>query len=239
VNESPSSKTVGLTGQGISTSTGRVSMSTTAFLSGIYTLAAERFAKLAADLDDETRFNAADQFQRNRIATELQETSLASVIMASLAVEAMINELFLEHRLFGRPPAGLSEEIARALSTAFTSEIEWAPPLVKCQIALAIARRRRMEFGKGIGQEMDLLIKLRNVLLHHKPVTVVHGFPADESNDQIERRLAKKFPLAKIFGSTAPFRWSGCLGSGCAEWASKTSKAFQQGFVKQLGDASQ
>lgn len=187
-------------------------------------------------LDDEVVFNAADIDERGRMATELQETSLAVVIIASSAVEAMINELFLEHQLFGKPRMnGLPDDVSKAFSAAFTAEIEWSPPLVKCQIALAIAGKRRMDFGQGVGQEMNLLIKLRNALVHHRPVTVVHGNPASESADIIERQLANRFPRAKIFGNTAPFRWSGCLGAGCAEWATKTSKGFQEEFFNQLG----
>ena len=236
----PSSKTVALSGQMIATSSGRASISTTAMASMIYNQGAERFSKVAKTLDDESVFNAAGEVERNRIATELQETSLAAVIMASLAVEAAVNELFLDHELFGRSIwfKGIPDDVAKALSGAFDTEVDTYPTMVKCQIALAIAGKSRLDFGRGAAQEMRLLIELRNALVHHRPVTVAHGNPPHESKDLVERQLAKRFSLAKIFGNTAPFRWRGCLGAGCAEWATKTSKGFQKEFFDQLGAIS-
>jgi hypothetical protein len=203
----------------------------------MYIEAARRFSERATLLDDPAIFAALDKSGKHIRESELVDSVLAAVLTANSAVEAVINELFVERVLFpGNSPwfKGVPDDVGRAFADAWKNGVERYELVTKCQIATAIAGKKRLDFGAGSAQEMELLIGLRNALVHHKPISLEHGKKPHESDDSLERRLNGHFELSRIC-PTHTFRWFRCLGAGCARWAYATATAFQRDFFAHLG----
>ena len=208
------------------------------YASLLYAGSAQRISRQAQELDDPETWGAADADGRARIEAELLDAALGAVTTANFAVEATVNELYLDASLFpnGGMFKGLTQDIRQALFDSWRHGAEWQSVVTKCQIAAAICGKPRIEFGRGIGQQMDKLIKLRNSLVHHKPVPIEGRGPRHESDDDIERLLNHSFERARIWdGRGVQFRWNGCLGGPCARWALEVSTGFMREFFGQLG----
>jgi len=214
-----------------------VRMSTVTSASIIYFDAARRFSERAVVLDDPVIFDALDRNGQEARAGELVDSTLAAVLTANSAIEAVINELFVERALFPASSPwfkGLPDDVGKAFADAWENGVERYEVVTKCQIAAAIAGKKRIDFGAGAPQRMTLLINLRNALVHHKPISLEGGKEPHESDDAIERKLNGQFVLSRIC-PTHTFRWRGCLGAGCANWAYETATAFQRDFFAHLG----
>lgn len=220
-------------------SVGSAQMSITTSASIMFIEAARRFAARAAVLDDPAIHNGLENLAKQARASELVDTVLAAILTASSAVEAIVNELYVERALFPNNTSpwfkGLPDDVARAFADAWRNGVKRNDIVTKCQIATAIAGKKRIDFGGGAAQQMQLLIDHRNALVHHKPVTVGHVTDPSESADAIERKLHRQFELSRICDASYTFRWHRCLGAGCARWAHETAEAFQRDFFARLG----
>jgi hypothetical protein len=219
-----------LTGQPV-----RVSITFSASI--MHMSAARRFAERAEFLDDPSRYPGLTDEQKQPATAELMDAALAAVLTANAAIEARINEFFLEYSLFpdgGVWFSGFSKDIGRALRDAWKGA-ERYDLVTKCHIASAIFGKARLDFGGGSAQHMALLVYLRNELIHHKPIMVEHGRRAHESDDTMERKLHDRFAHSRIAPAAVSFRWNGCLGAGCARWAVATAESFQDDFFRSLG----
>jgi hypothetical protein len=205
--------------------------------SNMYIEAARRFSERATVFDDPAMFDTLDKSGKHLRESELVDSVLAAVLTANSAVEAVVNELFVEQALFpGNSPwfKGLSDDVGKAFADAWKNGVERYELVTKCQIATAIAGKERLDFGAGSAQRLQRLIDLRNALIHHKPVALEHGKRPHESDDALERKLNGQFELSRIC-PTHTFRWYGCLGAGCAKWAYETATAFERDFFAHLG----
>ena len=130
---------------------------------------------------------------------------------------------------------GIPGDVSRSLFDAWEHGAERYEVVTKCQLATALAGKRRLNFGGSSFQQLTHLIALRNALVHHKRAVVEHGKPSAESDDDIERRICTSFPRSRLCDESYPFRWNGCMGAGCAQWAYKTAVAFERDFFGHLG----
>lgn len=204
----------------------------------VFSHAAVRFACSADRLDDLAAFDAADKPTQDRISGELTDAALAAVLTSYLAIEARINELFMEFSIFPDKAhwfPGLDRGVASRLGIAWNAGAIKLNPIEKADMALVIAARSPLDWGSGSPQQFALLHSLRNDLVHHKPIRVQHGEPSAESDDRLERKLHQQFPTARIWTNKgATFRWGGCLGAGCAQWALRTSTDFVDAFASAM-----
>jgi len=206
----------------------------------MYIDAARRFAESAERLDNCDQFDALDSPGKELRASQLVDAALAAVLTANSAVEAMVNDLFVERILFPAANSGpwfkgLSKDVTAAFADSWNGGTEWRNLVTKCHIAADIAGKPRMNFGSGYAQRMTLLIDLRNTLIHHKPISVEHGLEPLKSNDALERSLHQQFERSRICDNSYTFRWYGCLGAGCARWAHETTAGFIREFFKHFG----
>jgi hypothetical protein len=160
-------------------------------------------------------------------------------IFAAVAFrEATINELFAgtaDERAVG-PVEHLPSD-ARALmrnlwrcesfsQSAFTKN--------KFQVALDLSGKEQFIARHPSYQDFDLLIKLRDRLIHFKPEWIAAGQLATQSDlHEVEKRLRRKFPLNPLLPEPTaehPFYPDKCLSHGCAEWVVKSSLAFTNEF---------
>lgn len=232
-DDKPQDVTLELRGQVISSSIGSVRISTSASGGMMFMTAARRLAASAVRLDDSAIAARLDSLAFEEHAGELMAASLAATLTAYLSIEGAVNDLLLAHSLgYVGNFKGLDPKIAQAFTDAWDEGAWKLNALKKANRAAEIAGAGRIDFGKGWAQKAVWLDHLRDELVHHKPLIVEHGKPVSESDDTLERTLGREFARATLWTppETAPFRWAGCLGAGCAIWAC----AVADGFIRQV-----
>lgn len=212
-------------------------VSTTACASIIYNDASSRFAEEAVTLDNVDAISGLDSKAYGDRLSALTHASLASVVIAHFAVEAFANELYLDWDLFGHPHyfRGIPDAVSRQLSAEWRAGAKFLSLREKFEKALVIAEKPEIKFGGGIPQQLVYLDLLRDELVHHKPLQVEISAAARPPIDPLERQLMYSFRRTNIAKAGTPYRWAGCLGSGCAQWAVNTSRGFQQLFRSAVG----
>lgn len=220
----------------MATVSARISSSASGYM--IFTAAAKRHARRARELDNIELAPPNVDAAFVALAGDLIDTSLAAVLAASSSMEATTNELFLAHRLgLSGQVRGLDPKIAATLSNAWNTGVEKLGVIEKAGLVSVLSGRGPLDVGANPMQAGSHLISLRNELVHHKPKWIEHGRPSTDSPDRLERSLSSLFPKAAIWGNRGvAFRWNGCLGAGCAEWAAATSEAFNH-MVYELAGA--
>ena len=156
---------------------------------------------------------------------------VAACILSAVAfLESSINEFYLEavdgggEALKGLPPPTF------ALLAQFWLEIEQSAILHKYQTALLLGGVEKFERGAGLYQDAESAVKLRNALVHYKPEW------DDEQgiHQNLERRLAGRFPVSPFASTGALWFPHVCLGSGCAHWLVETVSQFSNEFCSRL-----
>ena len=158
---------------------------------------------------------------------------VVGAIMTSVAsVEANINEFYLDAKdnllgaILTASPQVLLAELWKVAGEKKFSILE------KYQIALAAIEKSKFDTSIGPYQDMDLLINLRNMLVHFKP---------EWDNDQkmhrkIELSLQGKFKLNPFWSKDDPIFFPfKCLSYGCANWAVRSSMNFILQFFSLIG----
>lgn len=153
-----------------------------------------------------------------------------AILFAIAALEASINEFHLE-ALDGNKNtlSGLNDSQLSALANQWVT-VEPLPVLEKYQEVLKSVGQKEFDRGRNPFQDTDLLIYLRNALIHYKPEW------DDEAkvHQKIESCLHKKFSLNTLSNSKSLWFPHQCLGAGCAKWSVDTIESFMSEFCKVL-----
>lgn len=158
---------------------------------------------------------------------------VVGAIMTSVAsVEARINEFYLD------ATDNLLGSILDTGSQALLAEL-WKvvdekrfPILQKYQIALAAIERSKFDTSTRPYQDVDLLIDLRNMLVHFKP----EWDNDQKKHRQIEEKLKGRFELNPFWPKDGPIFFPfKCLSHGCASWAVRSSMNFILKFFALIG----
>ena len=166
----------------------------------------------------------------------------ASILSSVFFLEAAINELFAD-------TIESYSEIAKKLNPTtihlMTEMWKLGVPrtanykiLQKYQIALALAQKQIFDLGAPPCQDINLLVKLRNDLVHFEPEWVKNPASDDFEHDDIQRyekMLKGKFSINPLTGQGNAFYPDKCLGHGCAEWAVNSSIKFAEAFFSRMG----
>lgn len=154
-----------------------------------------------------------------------------AIISAVAALEASINELFLE--ACDRNPhtlTGLSPAVVDRLADEW-QELERTPILTKYQIALQVAGKSCFDKGAQPFQDTASLMELRHALVHYKP----EWDDEREDHENLEVRLSGRFDLNSLAGDSSLWFPHRCLGAGCARWSEETARLFLREFCLRLG----
>lgn len=186
-----------------------------------------------------------------KLLLQKHQSFIISTLLSSVAfMEASINELYYvasdEVLEIGRMPV----EYRNRLSAMWRVEkfSKSARILEKYQIALKLLGKEEFKKGYDPYQSAQLLIDLRNALVHYVPVTTVIRLDHNKvGNSELEKKLKNKFktnpfvPKFPVFPANQPERrfdypfFPGrCLGYGCAKWASERSLSFVNEFFTRL-----
>lgn len=221
--------------------------SSRAYLSIGHLKNAAHFTRLTGEIERRERFVRGAIKPHDAFA-------MGAVLSSGAFVEAAVNEVYADAaddshpwevmRMIGEGYAErMPEELRTALSGLWNTRT-WrmrTPTLEKYQVALGFAGAQRFDAGAAPYQDVKLLTKLRNALVHFEPSSHHEGI---SEPTRLERSLTGKFPLNPLVaypeGSrpddpVVPFLPNRCLGHGCALWSLRSSVAFTREFFDRIG----
>jgi hypothetical protein len=171
-----------------------------------------------------------------------QSYVIGAIWMASGFLEAYINELFSDAaedcREFLNP---LEKEVIDLLGRMWKRGIPRTaryPILEKYEVFLDLAHKKAFDRGVAPYQDVQVMIDLRNALMHYEPEWMPDGGTAPlQPTDvhKLEKRLKGKFKINPLTGAGNPFYPDKCLGHGCAKWCVESSMSLVDGFCETLG----
>lgn len=204
--------------------------------------AAAMFARLSADIEKSVGDDYLASFGRQR---ENEAHAMASIFAATAFLETTINELFADAAdKYECEIKKADLNVAELMAGMWKLDIPRTasfPIIRKYQVALALAKKELFDAGTSVYQNADLLITLRNYLIHAEPETVTWFTIGDiEAHKPTSRKLAEglkgKFPISKLMqGFGNPFFPDKVFGHGCAKWAVESSVKFTDEFFSKMG----
>lgn len=196
---------------------------------------ARHLSRLVGEIErapsDQTRFDA-----------QHRAYVISSIVASCGFLEAVINELYQGafDELYADPSrpyadphiAPLAKETRRSMAVFWEHGGERRSPLDKYQALLEFTGHPPLDKGSQPYQDANLLVDLRNLIVHFQPKTL----PALKGPPKIENQLKGKFPDNQLAAGSGSTWWPDhCLGYGCTEWAHTTARAFADHVVKQAG----
>lgn len=208
------------------------SVSMRSYLSSHHLWAAHHFAELAGKIETEHKGKSAFNIEHRAY--------VMNAILSSVSfLETCINEIFQDasdgQSSYIQP---LNENTQQLLGTYWKSVMKEnrrdnLSILAKYEAALNLDKKDQFTKGENLYQNVDLVIKLRNELIHFKPSTL-SSHDVDENN--FKNKLKGKFSLNVLMENSGnPFFPDKCLGYGCAKWAVEACKDFTNAFFSKLG----
>ncbi|HIK10119.1 MAG TPA: hypothetical protein IGS52_07610 [Oscillatoriaceae cyanobacterium M33_DOE_052] len=183
--------------------------------------------------------------------------AMASVVYTVMFVEAYINELFcrarfeVKNKFFGNLDSNIVSRLANFWEIDMKTPTQEKPRnyrildalkpniLDKYQLALlTVSDKKLFDRGEYLYQRIEILINLRNAIVHYKPEPWGDDIEKSEesSREKVRKNLEGKFkenPFAE--GVQNPFFPDKCFGYGCAKWAVNSSVEFIEEFSKKMG----
>lgn len=175
-----------------------------------------------------------------------QANVIASIFATVAFLEANINEIFTDSydTMKGKPAndgKNIPESLINQLGSMWQLDVPKAAKysiLQKYQIALATINKPLYDKGTNPYQDVDLLVKLRNTLMHPEPESVVSKSSSDvipATEQKFFKMLGSKFALNPLTGEGNPFYPDKCLSYGCCKWGIESSLAFTDEFCARTG----
>lgn len=210
-------------------SAGSMHVSMRAYLSSHHLWAAKHFRELT-----ELREKAISR--KPVFDIEHRSYATGSILFSVAFLEAAINEFyqdsFDQHDSYLKP---LEQDSKQRLSYLWrlTEENNKSPfsILEKYQLALVTCGKQQLSVGDRPYQDVALVIKLRNELVHYKPKSL-----GAHRSHKLEKQLRGKFAENQLMStSNNPYFPDKCLGAGCAGWAVKAVEDFANEFFASCG----
>jgi len=198
----------------------------------------------SVQLDPDPSFSDAVKLHYQTEQSRLIQLAASTVIMTVAGWEADMNErlqICADPRLgtISATQDSLTPEARREWAKLWRAEMKRElnlNPLEKTLKALELAGLESLPLGQGSAQDFALLLRLRDALVHAKPVYRRHGRSVPQKDkDPLEAALCKKFPPSKLAHHGEPYLWRHCLGAGCAVWAVQTVTALHNDVNKRMG----
>jgi hypothetical protein len=203
-----------------------VVISMRSYFSSAYLWSAEHHTRRAQDIED-----AGSGV--SRFAMRHRAYVLDAVTDAAAFVEAAVNEVLQDVAdSHGSYVANLGEAAHSSLAKYWAGSSE-AKTLDKYDAVLAALGHAKLNRGGEPTQGMQILIRLRNHLIHYKPSDRSSSFPPG----QLEQQLTSRgfIDNALMTGSGNAWFPDHAFGAGCARWACDTARAFVDDWCRSLG----
>lgn len=165
---------------------------------------------------------------------------ISAIFSAVSFLEAAINELFMDaYNNCTGIVRDLSSDITNELSQMWELGIPRTASyniIQKYQIALALAKKEKINIGIKPAQDINSLIKLRNALVHYEPEwIIIEDGNKINATQKFEQLLRNRFELNPFTGEKNPFFPDKCLSLGCIEWALDSIIRFCDIFFVTMG----
>jgi hypothetical protein len=148
----------------------------------------------------------------------------ASVLLTVAALESYVNELFADHET--NFPGIRTDVLVKLWESHELKSI-----LDKYDLALLLCQAGSLDRGISPTQDVTLLIRLRNALIHFKP----EWFNEQQEHAKLSSQLTDRFLPSAFFSISEPIfprRWA---THGCTAWAIKSAISFVETFEVQAG----
>jgi hypothetical protein len=245
-SEEPQNKIEHVEALSMSAALGSLTISHRAYLSEYHIQTAAYFARQSAKMESAHRGQSWRELHESGAFAEHRAYVTGAVFAAVAFLEAMINELFADTA--DENTAGPVKQLpsdARALMRNMWRYRSFrnGSTLNKFQTALDLTGKEQLNTGQQPYQDVHLLIRLRNRLIHFEPEWIAAGQPATQSEQhEVEQELLTKFPFNPLMPPEPteehPFYPDKCLSHGCAKWAVTSSLAFADEFHTLMGISS-
>ncbi|CCF82821.1 hypothetical protein [Nitrolancea hollandica] len=206
-------------------------LSTRTSLSLTHIRAAAMSARLVHRIETHPQVNelshGSPEFQ-TRIAEQRAHT-VVSVIEATAFLEATINQFLADVADGVKHYAGMNTDAHNQITSYWNNGDNRDDILEKFQNALNLLEKSRFDKGACPYQDTRGLVKLKNHLVHYKPIWV----SGDELHNVEELLRSKRFPLNPLVpnNNCYPER---LLHHACAKWAIETSIKFVDAFYAKI-----
>jgi hypothetical protein len=159
---------------------------------------------------------------------------MMSIIASATFIESFVNEVFEDLATGqGKVPGRydtISPRAQQIIKQYWQVQGDRDRTLWKYQMLLIACDSPTMDAGSAPYQDAQLLLELRNKLIHYRPETLF----ADEDY-KLQQKLRGKFvDCVLLSGSGNPWWPDHCLGFGCAEWAERSVLALTDHVVDAL-----
>jgi hypothetical protein len=203
--------------------------STRPYISGQHLWTAMYNAKLCQQIERESPFDSAGYRAHQAHAT-------AAIFFAVAYLEASINEFYADafDAPHGRRLQPVSREGKAAVAGFWTATKTGRniSVLDKHQMALLLCGKEAMNQGTNPFQDANLLIQLRNALVHFRPAWREVG-AMEKLDEQLEARFKPNGLIAENDGRAwIPHR---AAGAGGAVWACETARSFAKEWCERMG----
>ena len=202
------------------------------YLSSQLLWVAEDEARRAAEIEE----GWVDDGSGSAFSIRHRGSVLSSIVMSAMFLEATVNELYQDaHDDYTHEDAyvtPLDERTRRMMKEAWaTTQGRGLTTLDKYQLILACAGGAPLDRGAQPFQDAQLVVQLRNVLVHYQPEIIF----VDDTH-RLEEKLRGKFPENSLMARSGNPWWpSKCLGAGAAMWAARSACAFADRVMADLG----
>jgi hypothetical protein len=195
------------------------------------------FARLAAKIE-----KAYSGVFSDELIAEHRGYVTATIFAAVSFLEATINELFADAQEPDHGQLkGLDPAVVSLMADMWKRQIPRTARyrvLEKFDIALVLARKEPFNPGVPPYQDVLLLVRLRNSLVHYEPEWMPAGLNPmydNEADKDLAKGLRGRFPTSPLMSEGSPFYPNRCLSHGCAKWAVESSITFADSFFVKLG----
>lgn len=179
-------------------------------------MAASRSSRQCREIQDANRGLPFGPFFDDQIAC------VSSTVMLSVAsIEANINEHIEDADI-------LFPELSAGARRTFCDLVSQLPILEKYECVLAIKELPSFDRGASPYQDVDLLIAIRNELVHFHP----EWHDRQNRHAKLGKRILYRFELSPFIADESavifPLRY---IGHGCTKWAVDSALAFMEQFA--------
>jgi hypothetical protein len=182
-------------------------------------MAAARFSRQCHKIEADHQGQTIDYF-----FNEIITCCSATIILSVASIEANINEIFFDS-------ANFPEHTEQVVRKKF-QEIDKGQILEKYQEALRMRKVKEFEKGKDLEyQHAQVLINLRNALVHFKP----EWENAQNKHEKIGDALRGKFKFSPFFSKYEPIFPKRFISHGCCKWSVETALNLIAAFNRKAG----
>lgn len=154
----------------------------------------------------------------------------ASVLLSVASLEANLNQYLFEPKNFFKDfNDGVLDLIMDYLNSKSTKILN------KYQKVLSVKGKEIFDTNRNPYQDVDILIKLRNILVHFRP----EWHDDQDEHKKLGEKLRGKFELSPFIGEGEGVLFpQRCFSYGCCKWAVQSSLTFMDAFAEKLGQES-